>query len=569
MQSDTNVNSNTTSWQSSLLRIQDIDHRDFNAMNPELVKAAIKHFEDAADSLDANDPLVDSKVEMLAKEAARINIGETNTSRLVAIIADERKVGGGKVAVKKVFSEAKAKKQTASGQDMGAEWQARWDEMTESMNENHANVIMGGRNVIVRFGTSPLTGGQIIEYIPPRELAGAYLHDQYVVGRRKDGEEIERNRIDAWVTHPAHRNYPRGVYFLPVKPGASVQVVDDALNLWSGFSAEPVDGDWSPIDHHIKNVLASGDNEVYQYILDWCAHSIQHPEKQAGSVLVFRGKKRTGKGIFGNFLTHLWGNHGSLINNGKHLTGQFNGHLEQTCLLFLDEAIYAGDKKHESILKSLITEPELMVERKHHDAKQAPNRLKIIMATNETWAFPTSADDARALVCDVSDIYKGNQEYFEKLAAAMADPMVQGAFLADMLSRDISRYHSGNIPKTEALRDQIKESLDPIWQWWGDVLEAGELSEGAGFPAEVPQKELHDHFGNWCDSMKKSEYARMTLIRFTKDFASVYHKKRTSYERLFVLGSLEDAIAAFEREKLGVKPPVDEICEEDFSDVPF
>lgn len=112
------------SWDSAILHIQEIDQRDFNQHQPELVKSTIKWFESAADSLQSDDVFADQKVATLAREAARIQIGETNTARLVDIIATERNVGGGRVAVKKVFAQASAKKSVSSGQDMtsGADW---------------------------------------------------------------------------------------------------------------------------------------------------------------------------------------------------------------------------------------------------------------------------------------------------------------------------------------------------------------------------------------------------------------------------------------------------------------
>lgn len=551
---------NATSWGENICRLQDVDPRDYNPTDPDLIKATIERFFALADTLTADDVLVDSKIAQLAAEAARINIGETNTARLVDIIATERKVGGGKVAVKKLFAAAKAKLSVSSGQDMGAEWQQRWDDMVEEINADHANVISGGKNLIVRFSNSPITGKRMVEYIPPRELDGMYQHDKYTIGYR-DGQPIEKPRITAWVNHPDHRRYEHGVYFLPVAHGMDAQPHDTALNLWTGFGVEPkAGGDWSRIDYHIREVLAAGDDRVYQYLLNWCAYTIQHPDRQAGAVPVFRGLKRTGKGIFANWFAGLWGEHGAMINNSKHLTGQFNGHLEQTCVLFLDEAIYAGDKKHESMLKSLITEPTLMVERKHHDAKQSSNRLKIMMATNERWAVPTSWDDARFCVCDVSDKHKGDRQYFADLAAEMASDDAMQAFMQDMIDRDIDGFHPGDIPQTDGLRDQIRESLDPVWQWWTDVLDAGEIGQGeerAVIGEEHSSKELYSDYLSWCDRMKKGEYSRLSAQGFGREFGEVYSRTRKTAGNYYVIGGVEDALLAFERVKVGVNVDAD------------
>jgi phage/plasmid-associated DNA primase len=291
--------------------------------------------------------------------------------------------------------------------------------------------------------------------------------------------------------------------------------------------------------------------------MDWCAYTIQHPERQAGAAIVFRGKKRVGKGIFANWLVELWGNHGVMVNNGKHLTGQFNGHLEQTCLLFLDEALYAGDKKHESMLKSLITEPNLMIERKHHDAVPSANRLKVVMATNDDWSVPTSGDDARFCVCDVSDIYKGDDGYFSALRAQMSSQEAQSAFLADMLARDISGFHPGHIPQTKALTDQIEHSLPPIWKWWADCLEDKQNTTVEGeWLASVKMSDLYRLYLSWAEAMKLGSYSRLTRTAFGKEIYKVGHKKHQTDGDYCMVGDVVDALATFRAEIISEKPPV-------------
>ena len=96
--------------------------------------------------------------------------------------------------------------------------------------------------------------------------------------------------------------------------------------------------------------------------------------------------------------------------------------------LFLDEAFWAGDKQGEGTLKALITESTLMIEPKGVDSFQMPNRLKILMASNNDWVVPASADERRYFVLDVPDTRKGDKAYFSALAAA-----IEGDELAALL----------------------------------------------------------------------------------------------------------------------------------------
>jgi hypothetical protein len=558
-------------YQNILLQIQDVDHRNYNTQNPEVVAAANELFLLLADEI-KNDDLADIRIKEIAKHAARVGVGATVAQKICKALFDDRKdeyrVGGSKADLRKVFASAKAAQDKKNGVNMSTGWEAEWFEMVNEMNKNHANVINGSKNFIVRFGISHITNGRTVEYIPPRELAGLHLHTEYTTGVNEDGKKTKHNKVDAWLRHTEHRRYEKGVYFLPVQPGANRQPLNDALNLWDGFAVEPkAGGKWDKIDYHIRHVLAGGDSTVYNYLLDWCAYTIQHPERQAGAAIVFRGKKRVGKGIFANWLVELWGNHGVMVNNGKHLTGQFNGHLEQTCLLFLDEALYAGDKKHESMLKSLITEPNLMIERKHHDAVTSANRLKIVMATNDDWSVPTSGDDARFCVCDVSDLHKGDDGYFSELRSQMATQEAKSAFLADMLERDISKFHSGHVPKTKALTDQIEHSLSPLWKWWMDCLES-EHNNGSAWDDEVKSSDLYDAYVRWLDMMKVGQYERLTQTGFSREFNRAYPKKRRMDGIYWVIGQLIDARQAFRMEIIGERPEKE--YDDDLEDgVPF
>lgn len=387
------------------------------------------------------------------------------------------------------------------------------NEMVEQMNDDpesrvsHALTMLGGKAVIMRKSPNPNDTNHLqTEFLRPVELSVLYQHDTYECGTNSAGAPAFKDKITAWASSPKCRRYPNGVYFYPVREGEEIDRVDGALNLWGGMETKPLQGDWQLIDDHVFNVLAGGNKEVYTYILDWCAHTLQYPEKQAGAVLVFRGKKRIGKGLFGHFLRKLWGQHGLHISNGNHLTGKFNQHLANTCLLFADEAFFAGDKQHEGVLKAMISDDVLTIEGKGLGIVQLANRLKIIMATNEKWVVPTSADDARYLVADVSDCRKGDTAYFKALAAQIDSEAARSAFLHDMLNRDISTFHPGTIPDTAGAREQRLYSLDATSQWFLDCLERGHIAHTGALMWEpwLPSSIIFDSYLDFCDRQKIS-----------------------------------------------------------------
>lgn len=187
-----------------------------------------------------------------------------------------------------------------------------------------------------------------------------------------------------------------------------------------------------------------------------------------------RGGRGTGKGIFVNSLGSIFGRHYLQISQSRHLTGNFNAHLAECIVLFVDEAFWAGDKQGEGVLKHLITEPTLPIERKFRDVETARNLLHVIMASNNQWVVPAGLDERRFFVLDVDDSKQQNHEYFMALSAELEGGGIE-AMLHELLHRDLSAFNFREAPKTKALADQKLLSMDPADRWWFEVLIAGRL----------------------------------------------------------------------------------------------
>jgi hypothetical protein len=250
----------------------------------------------------------------------------------------------------------------------------------------------------------------------------------------------------------------------------------DAFNLWQGFAVEPKPGDWSLLRDHARNVICGGDEAQFAYLMGWMARMIQHPAEQGEVAVVMRGSEGVGKGILARALICILGQHGLAISNPKHLTGNFNSHLRDCVFLFADEAFFAGDKQSIGVLKSLITEPSIMVEAKYANAVQVPNFLHLMMASNEQWVVPASLEARRYFVLEVSDAHKNDHAYF----AAICNQMKNGgheAMLHDLQHYDLTGFNVRAVPQTKGLEEQRKLSLPIAESWLLDVLMRGFIFE--------------------------------------------------------------------------------------------
>jgi len=291
------------------------------------------------------------------------------------------------------------------------------------------------------------------------------------LGANQEGVPIMVPRGKWWLTHKSRREY-KSLIFAP----HAGQVVDDKLNLWTGYGAEVLD-EWpaegAPPEQccalylvHLKNnVCVNSDgtpNSVYyEYMLNWMAFGAQFPELPGKVVPVLKGDEGVGKGVAITEWGKLFGSHFLTITNSKHLVGHFNAHLRDCVALHANEAFYAGDKAHESILKTLVTDDYLMVEPKGRDASLSANHLHIMMSSNEAWVVPMNESARRFWVLNVAKYQQKNAGYFKAIGKQMDDGGRQ-ALLYLLLHRDISNFDVEAFPETEAGNEQKEITRGPL-----------------------------------------------------------------------------------------------------------
>jgi Family of unknown function (DUF5906) len=346
------------------------------------------------------------------------------------------------------------------------------------LNERHFVVSVAGRT---RVGTDRDQEGND----SPLELSRFQdFRERYSNRRVTVGEKLVPLGT-FWLRHTQRRQYDRIVF----DPSGNVPA--SAYNLWQGFTVEPRPGDWSLFREHVHNIVCGGDECLFRYVIRWMGYTVQHPERRAEVALVLRGAKGTAKGTFAHAFGHLFGKSYRAISNSLHLTGHFNAHLMNTIVLLVDEGFWAGDKRGEGVLKQLITEPELPIEKKGYDVEQATNRLHIIIASNENWVVPARGLERRFCVLDVSDLHARNVAYFGAMWRQLESGGYEG-MLHDLLHLDLTDYEIRAVPMTVALQDQMMRSLSTLEAWWYDCLIAGTL------PGVTP---------GWCATTLDALYA--------------------------------------------------------------
>ena len=338
-------------------------------------------------------------------------------------------------------------------------------------------------------------------------------------------------------------------------------------NLWRGFGVQAVQGDVKPILEYIKEVLCKGDALNYDYLINWLAYGVQNADRQGEVAVVMRGLKGTGKSTLGKLMCKVYGRHGMQITNSKHLIGNFNAHLREKVFLFADEAFFAGNRQDEDVLKGLVTEQYVTIEKKGVDAVTARNRLQILMSSNHDWVVPASSDERRYFILDVSEERIGDTHYWQKLNKCINSGGAE-AFLYYLQSLQLANFDVRTSPNTTGLDAQKLQGLGSIesvvnrWLSFGKVCGYKWAShEGL----KVLTNGVFNEVKDFCKESPRHRYdtpADTTIGRKLKQLVGANKKRERvgkELENVYTLPSLEDARAIFTAHlKLTNNPWLDE-----------
>lgn len=356
------------------------------------------------------------------------------------------------------------------------------------MNEKHAVIgDIGGKCRAISEVYDHAMGRHRISRQSFDDLRNRYMHIKVDMGVNAQGMPVQKPLGAWWLGQEKRRQYDTMVF----APGRDVP---NAYNLWKGFACDARPGDCSLFLDHLKDNICRGIEAHYDYLIGWMATAVQKPDSPGQVAVVMRGRMGTGKGVAIKGFGHLFGRHFLQVSDPKHLVGSFNSHLRDCCVLFGDEAFYAGDVKHSSMLKTLITEEMLTIEAKGVDAEISNNCVHLLMASNSEWVVPAGLEERRFFVLDVGNQKMQNSAYFGKIAEQMKSGG-QEALLHHLLTHNLEKYDVRKVPQTDALQQQKLLSLSPEEEWWYNKLKDGRaLQSHASWEAQVFCEELLDDY---------------------------------------------------------------------------
>lgn len=324
---------------------------------------------------------------------------------------------------------------------------------------------MNARHGLVYLGTSGLVADFAGDHVEFRSVtAFKEMHGN----KKVDGKKLGT----LWLEHPRRRTFDLGVVFDP-----SGRAPAGALNLWRGFAVHPdPEADCGLILDYIRDVVAAGDPGHADYILTWLADLVQNPARKPGVALVLRGLKGVGKDTLAEIMRLIIGKyHVAHVTNSGRVADRFNSQFSTALLAHFEEATWGGNRDGKGTLQSLITSPQMPLERKGVDVVQVDSFVRLILTANDEWVVPATADERRYAVFEVPASKKGDTAYWDALYRQIENGGLPG-FLAFLEGWQVPKgVEVRRPPQTAGLTGQKLAGLRNVDAWWYGALVEGDL----------------------------------------------------------------------------------------------
>lgn len=347
-----------------------------------------------------------------------------------------------------------------------------------------------------------------------------------------------------WLGHPGRRQYMGSI----MAPGGDAP--NGYFNQWAGWAVEPAAGDCSIWTDHVLRVVCDNNKEHYEWLMDWFADAVQNPAQPKGTAIILRGIEGAGKGCLFESFGRMYGPHYIHVTSAERLTGRFNANQSNALLVFADEVMWGGNRAAAGVLKGLVTERFIEVERKGIDAEMSVNMVRLLASSNEDWLVPAGPESRRWFVLEASAAMAGNKEYFTKFFGFVDVGMPH--VLYHLLARKIS-HNLTVAPATKWLGIQRAETAtqDSMAMFWEREIEnnyAGINTEEYNGDTITSCPGMFEAYSKWCVDHHKQPRSRQSFsMRMNKYGCAT--GPRINEIRHYILPSAAEARKQFNNEE--------------------
>jgi hypothetical protein len=251
----------------------------------------------------------------------------------------------------------------------------------------------------------------------------------------------------------------------------------NVLNLWRPHAIEAKEGSCDIILDFIFDIICNKDSASYHFIISYLAHMLQKPEQKPMVAVILLGGQGVGKGAFYTILKATWRHTMRQVHSIDDVVGTFTASaLEGSLAIWMDEALFNGDKKSMDRLKALISEDEVTIEEKYQPKRNMRSIHRLFGASNHEHFAHIEKDDRRFFFLNVSEAWKQDDTKFSPLFRSFEDGKTIPAFVGYLLGRNIEDFKPfRDRPKTSEHAKQKIHSLEGLDRFLYEALQAAEV----------------------------------------------------------------------------------------------
>jgi len=248
------------------------------------------------------------------------------------------------------------------------------------------------------------------------------------------------------------------------------------LNTFIESDITPVQpADATPFIRHVE-YLCDKDAGMTEHLLNWLAYSVQYPERKIGhAVLLGSRQGGTGKSLLLNTMAIIMGRTNVNTINVRDLRNSKQDWFINKTMVIVEEVkdLNLSDMNN---LKTLITEPFIMADKKFGAYQQETNHANFMFTSNfeRSLYLPDSANARRYFVV-FSEQKPKEDTYYCSLAIWLEQDDGYGKTLAFLMDRNLTEFNAMGAPPETAAKTKLmansKTDIELYVQQWANGID--------------------------------------------------------------------------------------------------
>ena len=285
----------------------------------------------------------------------------------------------------------------------------------------------------------------------------------------------------------------------------------------------------APLFKFLYVTVSDSNDEVYNYLINLLACSVQNPTKPVGRAIVLYGIQGTGKDTFVQFLRdYIFGEHLYIqFNSIPEATAQFNADQQGKKLFYISEASNTREcfMANYQIMKGKITADERNIEPKNVNRYKSKAADLWIVSTNNKYSIYLEGSDRRYFAFSMDPRTANDIGFFKQIRKDIFTQEIGDNFYTYLMQFAADETMLSKIPKTE-LRDAMMESsMTSVGRFVRDMgfILPTDPVEGVYIGTDVKSAVLFNKYCMWCSENRENA---TSAVKFGGEFSEYYKRVR-------------------------------------------